>query len=322
MSPSKSDWEDRVGRRLKLRDLHILSTVVEWGSMAKGARYLGMSQPAVSEAIAGLEDALRVSLLDRSPRGVEPTIYARALLTHGHVAFDELREGIKEIEFLSDPNVGEVRIGCPESMTAGFVSAVVDQFSRRHPRVVVRVVNAQTAEQEFRELRERSVDLLVGRIHKPLSADEVNVEVLCVDEFFVVAGARNRWARREKIAFAELMDEPWILFPPGSLITSYVEKAFRAKGFELPRETVSTFSLHLRMQLLATGRFLTVLFGSVLRQNAKRWSLKALPVDICIPPVPVGVFTLKNRTLSPVVQLFVEEARAVSQSLMKVPHGV
>jgi DNA-binding transcriptional LysR family regulator len=79
--------------------------------------------------------------------------------------------------------------------------------------------------------------------------------------------------------------------------------------------------LHLRMQLLATGRFLTVLFGSVLRQNARRWSLKALPVDVGIPPVPVGIFTLKNRTLSPVVQLFVEQARAVSKSLMK-PQGV
>jgi DNA-binding transcriptional LysR family regulator len=316
MSQASSSWGDRVGRRLKLRDLHILSTVIEWGSMAKGARYLGMSQPAVSEAIASLEDVLRVRLLDRSPRGVEPTIYARALLKHGHIAFDELREGIKEIEFLSDPSVGEVRVGCPESMTAGFLSAVVDQFSRQHPGVVVRVVNAQTAEQEFRELRERSVDLMIGRVHRPLSAEEVTVEMLCRDEFFVVAGAQNRWVRREKIAFAELMDEPWILFPPGSLIMSYVEKAFRAQGLRLPRETVTSFSVHLRMQLLATGRFLTVLFGSVLHHNAKRWSLKPLPVDIGIPPVPIGIFTLKNRTLSPVVRLFVQQARVTASQFV------
>jgi Bacterial regulatory helix-turn-helix protein, lysR family len=71
------NWESRIGRRLKFRDLHILFTVVQWGSMAKGAVHLGMSQPAVSEAIASLEDALRVRLLDRSPRGIEPTIYGR-----------------------------------------------------------------------------------------------------------------------------------------------------------------------------------------------------------------------------------------------------
>src|SRR5262245_50139743 len=93
------NWETRLGRRLKLRDLHILFTVVQWGSMAKGAAQLGMSQPAVSEAIASLENALQVRLLDRSSRGVEATVYARALLKRGHVVFDELKQGIRDIEF-------------------------------------------------------------------------------------------------------------------------------------------------------------------------------------------------------------------------------
>jgi DNA-binding transcriptional LysR family regulator len=68
------------------------------------------------------------------------------------------------------------------------------------------------------------------------------------------------------------------------------------------------------MQLLATGRFLTIMLGSVLRQNAQRWSLKALPVDLGIPPVPIAVFTLKNRTLSPVVQVFIEHMRRVARA--------
>src|SRR5215468_6372995 len=97
------EWESRLGRRVKLRDLHILSTVVQWGSMTKGAAHLGMSQPAVSEAVANLESALEVPLLDRSPRGIEPTDYARALLKRGRVIFDELRQGIRDIEFLTDP---------------------------------------------------------------------------------------------------------------------------------------------------------------------------------------------------------------------------
>src|SRR5262245_32081806 len=173
MARSGQDWESRIGRRLKLRDLHILFTVVQWGSMAKGATHLGMSQPAVSGAIASLEDALRVRLLDRSPRGIEPTVYARALLKRGHIVFDELKQGIRDIEFLADPTVGEVRIGCPESMAAGFVPAVVDLLSRRYPQIAVHVVAAQTGEQEFRELRERSVDLMLGRLLQPLSDDEI-----------------------------------------------------------------------------------------------------------------------------------------------------
>lgn len=309
------NWENRIGRRLKLRDLQILSTVAEWGSMAKGATHLGMSQQAVSEAIASLESALRVRLLDRSPRGIEPTIYARALLKRGHVVFDELKQGIRDIEFLADPTVGEVRIGCPESMTAAFVPAIVDRLSRQYPRVVVHMSNAQTAEQEFRELRERTVDLMVGRVLRPLVDNDVNMEILCKDEFLVVAGSRSRWARRRRITLEELRDEPWVLFPNNSLIASYVAEALRANGLEPPRASVTSFSLHARMQLLASGRFLTVMFGSVLRRNAKHWSLRVLPVDLGIPPVPIAIFTLKNRTLSPVAELFIKHAKAVSKAL-------
>ena len=95
-------WADRIGRRLKLRDLHVLFAVIQSGSMAKAARHLAVSQPVVSAAIAGLEQTLGVRLLDRSRRGVEPTIYGRALLNHGLAAFDALRQGVKEIEFLAD----------------------------------------------------------------------------------------------------------------------------------------------------------------------------------------------------------------------------
>src|SRR6267142_3710578 len=136
MVKATPDWESRIGRRLRLRDLHILSAVVQWGSMAKAASHLAMSQPAVSEAIANLEAALGVRLLDRTPRGVEPTLYASALLKRGLVVFDELRQGIKEIEFLADPTVGEVRVGCIESLTAGFMPEVFGQFPRQYSRVL------------------------------------------------------------------------------------------------------------------------------------------------------------------------------------------
>src|SRR4030095_3338527 len=187
MPRSAPDWESRIGRRLRLRDLHILSAVVQWGSMAKAASQLAMSQPAVSEAIASLEAALGVRLLDRTPRGVEPTLYASALLKRGLVVFDELRQGIKEIEFLADPTSGEVRIGCIESLTAAFVPQVIDQFSREYSRVLVHVVNTTAATQEFHELRERTVDLLLGRILRPVADDEIDAEFLFQAPYYVVA---------------------------------------------------------------------------------------------------------------------------------------
>ena len=318
MAPkSVQDWESRIGRRLKLRDLHILSTVVQWGSMAKGASHLRMSQPAVSEAIAGLEDALRVRLLDRSPRGIEPTVYAHALLKRGHIVFDELKQGIRDIEFLANPAVGEVRVGCPESMAGGFVSEVIDRLSRQYPQISVHVIIAQTGEQEFFELRERRVDLMLGRVLKPLDDEEIAIEVLCGDAFRVVADASSPWARRRKLTLAELSSEPWILFPPNSVSGAYIAEGFRANGVALPQHCVSTFSLPLRMHLLATRRYLTVLQSSVLQFIDKRWSLKSLPIDLRIEPAPMAIFTLKSRTLSAVVQLFLEHVRSVAKSMSK-----
>lgn len=312
-------WEDRLGPRLKLRDLHLLFTVVHWGSMGKGAAHLGMSQPAVSEAIANLEGTLGVRLLDRSPRGVEPTLYARALLKRGAVIFDELKQGIRDIESLSNPTAGEVRIGAPESLMAGFVPAVIDQLSKKYPNVSVSVIAAQPGEQEFRELRERTVDLLLGRLFKPLSEEDVAVDLLCEDFFRVVAGAGSPWARRRKIALTDLMNEQWISFPRHSLVNSFIEEGFRAHRLEMPKPSVTSFSTQMRLHLLATGRFLTILHDSALRFSAQQGSLKVLPVGLLIPPMPIVIFRLKNRTVSPVVQLFVDQAHAVATSFVRAP---
>ena len=314
MDKALRHWESRIGRRLKLRDLHILSTVVQWGSMAKAAARLAMSQPAVSEAIANLEAALRVRLLDRNSQGIEPTIYAHALLKRGDVVFDELRQGIRDIEFLADPTAGEVRIASQELFAAGLLPAVINQLSGRYPKVVVRVVQTSTATLEFRELRERNVDLVLGRIPGSFVADDLDIEVLFDDLEVVVVGARSRWAHRRKVALAELVNEPWVL-PPNQVVNALITEAFKAHGLEVPRERVSAGSILLRNQLLATGRFLSVLPNFVLKQNAKQWSLKALPIDLGVKPRQIAIVTLKHRTVSPVVQLFAEQVRAVAKTM-------
>src|SRR5262252_8708171 len=94
---------ERIERRLSLHDLRVLTSVIQAGSMGKAAKQLATSQPAISRSIAELESALGVTLLDRTPQGIEPTAYGRALLKRGLAVFDELMQGVKDIEFLADP---------------------------------------------------------------------------------------------------------------------------------------------------------------------------------------------------------------------------
>src|SRR5690349_23844566 len=136
---SKTNPENRISRRLRFRDLQVFFAVVQFGSMAKAANELGVSQPAVSEVVAGLEHAFGVRLFDRSPQGVEPTIYGRALLKRGIAAFDELKQGIRDIEFLSDPTKGEVRIGCSDALTGTVLAPVVKELCRDYPGIAVTI---------------------------------------------------------------------------------------------------------------------------------------------------------------------------------------
>lgn len=310
-------WAERIGRRLKLRDLHVLLAVVEAGSMAKAARHLAVSQPVVSQAVADLEHTLGVRLMDRNRRGIEPTIYGRALLKHGLAAFDALRQGVKELEFLADPTVGELRIGCPEWVSAGLLPLIIDKLVRRYPRLVFHVQQTVPATSEFRELRQRSIDLVLGRIAAPFEVEDLQAEVLYQEQLSVVAGVRSPWTRRRKIELAELVGERWILTPQNELPGSLVRDAFRSSGLEPPQPTVASFSVHLRNRLLATGRYLSVVTDSALRYGDQQAALKVLPVKLPVRPRPVAIVALKNRTLSPVAGLFINCARDVTKPLAR-----
>jgi DNA-binding transcriptional LysR family regulator len=317
------DWADRIGRRVKLRDLHVLLAVTQWGSMAKAARHLSTSQPVVSKTIAELEHALGVRLLDRSPQGIVPTMYGRALMSRGLAIFDELREGIKEIEFLADPAGGELRIGCPETMHAGLLPEIMQRLTARHPRVVVHAVPAYTVTEEFRELRDRSVDLMLGRVSRPLD-DDLEADVLYQDRMFIVVAADSPWARRRKVTLGDLAGESWVNAPADSIVGSYLAEIFHAQGLPPPAVSVVSFSMYLRNMLLASGRYVAVLPGSALRFSAERFGLRALPIALPETRASVSIVTLKGRTLSPVARVFAECAREVAKPLaqwLRNPNG-
>ena len=304
-------WTERIGRRLKLSDLHLFITVAEVGSMGKAAERLAISQPSVSKAIADLEHTIGVRLLDRTVTGVVPTAYGRALLRRSMGAFDELRQGIKDMEFLADPTVGEVRIGCPEAIASALLVKVLDQFCSQYPRVKVKVSNANDMSHELWQLRERQVDLLLGGGTR-FAEEDLEAEVLYEDRPFIVSGSNNRWTRRRKIEFEELLEEPWLLPGEGFFLT----EAFQSQGFAIPKFGVTSYSVYQRIALLATGRFIGMLSGSVMRFSpAVHAPLSVLPVDFSSGTWPVAIVKLKDRTISPVVQTFIDCVRDVARPL-------
>jgi DNA-binding transcriptional LysR family regulator len=309
----KVDWAGRIGRRLKLRDLHILMSVVQLGSMVRAAERLAISQPVISKVVADLEHVLGVRLLDRGRHGVELTVYGEALVKRGLAAFDELRLGVKDIEFLLDAAAGEIKIAAADPIASGLIPAIIDRLCLDYPRLTYHVSGgASLLEQHCNALRAREVDLIVGRLPQLITEPDLDVEVLCEEPILIAAGTQSNWVKRRRIRLADLVDEHWVLPSAGSFAGLFIADLFLKSGLEIPKRAVYGTSIQMFNSLLATGRYLAFYPGSVLRFNGERMSVKVLNVSLPVPSTPLGIITLKGRTLSSASGLFVECARKVA----------
>jgi DNA-binding transcriptional LysR family regulator len=306
---------ERIGRRVKLHDLHVLMAVVQAGGMGKAARSLNTSQSAVSRSIVELEHAFGVRLLDRSRHGIEPTHYGRALLNCGAAVFDELRQGVKRIESLTDPTAGEIRVAGNEFVIAGLIATAFARLRRQYPGISIDVKSILSSEQH-RELRERKIDLVLGRVERSNKDEDIQTEVLFHDRLVAVAGLQSRWSRRRKINLSDIADDPWVMPPPDTLAGVLIADLFKRRGLKFPPRGVARGSIHVTCALVASGPFLGIFPDSLLRLGANLPPLKILPVELPMPHLPIGIMTLKNRTISPVAHLFIDCVRKLTKPLV------
>jgi DNA-binding transcriptional LysR family regulator len=298
-----------VRRKLKLRQLEIVLAVADARSMAKAAKQLAISQPAISRAIADAEQALGLPLFDRSRQGVRPTHYADALIKRGIAAFDEIAQGEKDAAFLADPASGELWIASAPGLAEGIVLTVVNRLSRKYPRVTFHIVPSFFGVHEL--LRDRRVELGFGRTNARATEPNLNTEILFEDSLAVVAGVQNPLLRRRKIRLADLVQEPWTWPARGTEIDILIGDAFRASGAEPPIATVYADSINMRVRLAATGPYLAIVPASIMRFPGVHPGIKVLPVQFPTTRRPIAILSLKNRTLSPLAQLFIACARDI-----------
>ena len=305
-------WVDRIGRRIRLRDLHIVLAVAEAGSMAGAAEQLSTSHPVISRTVSELEAVLGRRLFDRNPRGAVPTQYGDVLVKCAISVFDELRLGLDQMEFLADPDAGDLALACPEAIAAGFVYSVVERYLRDYPKVRIDVVQTETVASGFDGLRRRDVEFVIGRLPAASLADDLVAEPLFPERMLVVSGRRSAWCRRRRVELSELAKESWVLPPAESIPGQICVELFQACGADLPVAKMVTLSIHLQQALVADGDCLTLLPQSLMKFAGERLHLKEVPVVLPPQESSVGLITLRNRTLSPLARRFIDQARIVA----------
>ena len=315
MNPAVEINSQKLKRRLKLRDLDTLMTVVSAGGMHKAAEQLHVSQPAVSKAIADLESTLGVRLLERSRQGIEVTRYGEVLLRRATSMFDELQQSARELEHLADPQGGELSYGCGETANAGLACIAVERLTRQYPRLRFKVESGDWLVLHSHFLRERICELVITRPWEPTIDPDINGEPLFREQLRVVVGQDHPMARRRKIGLAELANERWIFSQNEVRANSPVVAAFAAVGLPIPTCAILTGSLNVRYSVLATGRFITMMPHSLLKLGAVRLPVKVLPIELPWWRYPMMIFTLKNRSVSPLAELFIDTVRELSRPL-------
>jgi DNA-binding transcriptional LysR family regulator len=204
-------------------------------------------------------------------------------------------------------------MGGSEHTISAIYSPVIHRLSNQHPRMSFHV-SVGDLRTTLRELDARHIDFVVSRMYSPPSAEH-SVEVLFEDPLVVVTGPNNAIARRRKIEVAELLDEPWTLQPHENSFGAFAIDAFRAAGVAPPTITVATASSILRGEMLATGRYLSMVPRYWVLLPRRNPSLKILPVDFPNTRLDVAIITLKNRSLSHATELFIDNVRTLTKPL-------
>ena len=306
---------DSILRQVTLRELRLLLAVARAGSILKAAEEIGLTQPAVSRAIADLEGTLGVRLFDRTNRGVEETPQGRILLDRTRVMFAEMRLAIEEIDALSDANAGEVRVGGTPAMCGGLLAHAISLVVAGRPAVRHQVEEME-AERLAAGIRARTLDLAIGREPMVQADGEIAFEHLFDDRMFIVVGQRHPLASRTKVQIELLSDARWLLPASGTQTHQQVEDAFRRRGVALPRAAVTTMSVLMRYQLLQSGAFITAMHGSALR-HAMLPGIRVLPIEL-EATIPIGISRLKGRTLAPAADAFAAVLRETSKPLRRL----
>jgi DNA-binding transcriptional LysR family regulator len=306
------DSADTIARRLTLRELRLFLAAARSGSILKAAGEVGLSQPALSKCIADLESTLGVRLFDRTNRGITPTPHGEVVLRRATGVFEELRHAVDDLAHLTEGVHGELRIGGTPSMCAGLLPRAIAAVAAKRPGLRFQVTELEL-EKLAGDVLTRTLDFGVGREH-PAGDASLMFDRLFEDKLFIVAGAQHPLASRQTVALEETVCHQWILPGAQGAMALQLKRQFSRQKLELPTPLVSTMSMLVRYQLIATNRFLTVIPGSVLRFGDTPGYLRVLPVDLPAG-VPIGIFRLKGRTLAPSAQMLMHATQRLAEQM-------
>jgi DNA-binding transcriptional LysR family regulator len=297
---------------LKTRQLAFLVHLDEERCLARAAEAAGLTQPAASKLLRQVEVTLGVQLFERQPRGMVPTGYGDILVRHARAALSELGLARKEIAALRSGMLGKASIGMVLDANCNLVARAVAQLKQRHPGVVVSI-EIDGCGQLVQRLRQGDLDIVVGQVLDTACAEDLLYESLAANEpYAVIAGARHPLAGRRDLQLANVVEQPWILPPTGSLLRDKLDALFVQAGLPLPATIIETVSAPVISSLLQQSTMVAAVPEEAVASACKSGELSALIRNIPLGASAFGLITRRDHQLAPGAQLMLKTLRELA----------
>ena len=295
--------------------LRALVAIAGCGSESLAARRLGIGQPAVHAALAGLEDALALPLFYKLAFGTRLTPAGEALLRRVKLALAELRGMDGDLSAWRGAVRGRVVVGVLPLSVGIFLPRAVEDLAARHPDIEVAIVDG-TYESLMQQLLGADIDAIAGALRADAPAGEVRQLHLFDDDLVVVAPAGHAALRRRRLQLAALLQWPWVTPVPGTPADHALVRLFASQGLEPPRGGLRASSPAMTQALvLQTGRLALASRGES-QQNDHGGQLAIVPVELPSTRRRIGLATRALSVASPDLELFMQ---ACSQAAVNRP---
>ena len=298
----------RLPRYLKMSELRIFVAVLEHRSFHKAAEVVHLTQPAVTKAIAGLEEMLGVKLFDRHAQGVQPTVHGLSLAPRAVAVFEELRRAAQDLTLISSGQQGSLRVGIVPMPAIPFLPIAVRKLRDEHPGIFVSVVEDREAELLDR-LRKRDIELAILRMALLDQDDEMRFDRFFDEKLCVLAARDHPLAAREQLDWPELLQADWVLPPADCIFYEHMRRTLLEVGLEMPRVVVEAYSVHHQYTMALHGGMLAFGMRSQFEFAPEKALLRRLAYEFPTPVRSVGAMSLRAHELSPLARQLIGHIR-------------
>lgn len=300
---------DRVLRsNLKLKHLQLVVALDEFRHLGRSAEFLSLTQPAVSKSLVEIERMFGLELFVRSTRGTEPTAFGEKVARFARSVLADFERTCEDITTVANGGAGRIRVGAMVVATPGLLVGAVARLKQVAPRTTVSVEEGDLS-RLLPRLRVGELDFIIGRLEPGYAAPDLETEALYAEPMRVVVAPGHPAARRRRLRWADLAQDPWVVPPAWASSRVKLHQMFYKEGIEPPADIIETASFLVMLTFLRQRGCVGFVAREVADHLAREGLAVTLGIAVPIDLPQVGIIQLRGGMRTPAMERLLAEIR-------------